>query len=70
MITRRSAPAITTGVVTLLAVALVAATIHLTAPDYAGVRAGRIDAGYLESNDCRKCHEGNYASGMPLFTAR
>ena len=51
----------------MLAVALVAATIHLTAPDYAGVRAGRIDAGYLESNDCRKCHEGNYATWHATF---
>ena len=51
----------------MLAVALVAAIIHLTAPDYAGVRAGRIDAGYLESNDCRKCHEGNYATWHATF---
>jgi hypothetical protein len=39
MITPRSAPAFTTCGFTLLAIALVAATIHVTAPDYAGVRA-------------------------------
>jgi len=32
-----------------------------------GVRAGRVDAGYLESNDCRKCHEGNYATWHATF---
>src|SRR5215813_5697622 len=63
----RFAPAVLTCGFALLAIALVAATIHVTMPDYAGVRAGRIDAGYLESNNCRKCHEGNYASGHATF---
>ena len=67
MITPQSARAVTISGFTLLAVALVAATIHVTMPDYAGVRAGRIDAGYLESNNCRKCHEGNYATWHATF---
>ena len=67
MITPRSASAVTTCGFTLLAVALIAATIHLATPDYAGIRAGRVDAGYLESNDCRKCHEGNYATWHATF---
>src|SRR4029077_11687439 len=46
---------------------LVAAAVHVTTPDYAGIRAGRFDAGYLESNDCRKCHEGNYATWHATF---
>jgi hypothetical protein len=53
--------------VTLFALTLVAATIHITAPDYAVIRAGRLDAGYLESNNCRKCHEGNYATWHATF---
>src|ERR1044071_6429579 len=64
---RRFAPVLTTGAITLIAIAVVAAIIRMTAPDYAGIRAGRIDAGYLESNDCRKCHEGNYATWHDTF---
>ena len=67
MITPQSSSAVTTCGFALLAVALVAATIHLATPDYAGIRAGRVDAGYLESNDCRKCHEGNYATWHATF---
>lgn len=67
MMTPRFALAVATGVATSLAIALVAATIYVTTPDYADVRAGRIDAGYLESNDCRKCHEGNYATWHATF---
>ena len=59
MITPRLASALTTGAIALLAIALVAAAIHATTPDYAGIRTGRINTGYLESNDCRKCREGN-----------
>src|SRR4029450_8539120 len=67
MITPRSAAAVTTCGFVLLAIALIAATIHLATPDYAGIRAGRVDAGYLESNDCRKCHEGNDAAWHASF---
>ena len=38
MITRRFSPGVTTCGFTLIAIALVAATIHVTMPDYAGVR--------------------------------
>ena len=31
------------------------------------MRAGRADAGYLESGDCRKCHETNYTSWHATF---
>jgi predicted CXXCH cytochrome family protein len=67
MITPRSVAAVATCGFTLLAIALVAAMIHVTAPDYARVRAGRVDAGYLESNNCRKCHDGNYATWHATF---
>ncbi len=36
-------------------------------PNYAGVRRGQADAGYLESGDCRKCHEPEYASWRATF---
>src|ERR1044072_157881 len=67
MITPRFSPAVATGGCTLFAVALVAATIQMTAPDYARIRAGRMDEGYLESNNCRKCHEANYATWHAPF---
>src|SRR5262245_66232042 len=67
MIAPRFAPAVITSCFALLAIALVAATVHAVTPDYAGIRAGRIDAGYLESNNCRKCHEGNYATWHATF---
>ena len=53
--------------VTLLALTTLVAVIWAVAPDYAQVRAGRIDAGYLESGDCRKCHETNYASWRATY---
>ena len=51
----------------LLAVTAIALTIRALTPDYASVRVGRADAGYLESGDCRKCHETNYASWHATF---
>ncbi|MGH7936531.1 MAG: hypothetical protein ACREF8_05945, partial [Chthoniobacterales bacterium] len=54
-----------TGVV--LAFAATGLTIKTLAPDYADVRRGRADAGYLASDDCRKCHEWNYATWHQTF---
>ncbi len=51
----------------ILTVAAVALTIHALTPDYAVVRLGRADAGYLESGDCRKCHEWNYTTWHATF---
>ena len=53
--------------ITLLALGVVAVAIWAVAPSYATVRAGRADAGYLESGDCRKCHETNYTSWHATF---
>jgi predicted CXXCH cytochrome family protein len=54
-------------IVTLVALGAVAAIIRAVTPDYGTVRAGRADAGYLESGDCRKCHETNYVSWHVTF---
>src|SRR5215470_7574114 len=67
MITSRFTPAVAACVVSFLATMLVAVIIHAVMPDYAGIRAGRVDAGYLESNNCRKCHEGNFATWHATF---
>jgi len=53
--------------ITLVALGAIAAALWAVAPGYATVRAGRADAGYLESGDCRKCHETNYASWHATF---
>ncbi|MBA2430641.1 MAG: hypothetical protein H0V56_00825 [Chthoniobacterales bacterium] len=53
--------------VTLITLLGIAAALWAVAPDYRSVRAGRADAGYLESNDCRKCHESNYQSWHATF---
>lgn len=50
-----------------LAVTTIGLTIHGLAPAYATARRGRIDAGYLSSGDCRKCHEQKYASWHRTF---
>lgn len=51
----------------LISLAVIAAAIRAVAPRYSQVRAGREDAGYLESGDCRKCHTDNYASWHKTF---
>ncbi len=51
----------------LLAVTAIALTIRALTPDYASVRVGRADAGYLESGDCRKCHAMNYDTWRQTF---
>ena len=62
----RATPGIVLGIV-LSSFAAVALIIRLLTPDYANVRTGRADAGYLASNDCRKCHEWNYETWHATF---
>ena len=67
MILRRFPKPLLAWAITLLALGAIAVVIRAVAPAYATVRAGRADAGYLESGDCRKCHETNYASWHATF---
>lgn len=67
MVLSRFSANLTAWAVTLLAVVTIVATIRMVAPDYARVRTGRFDAGYLESSDCRKCHESNYSTWHATF---
>jgi predicted CXXCH cytochrome family protein len=55
------------GVTTLFCLTATAIVIRALIPGYDIVRHGRSDAGYLQSGDCRKCHEGNYASWHATF---
>src|SRR5205085_7953487 len=56
-----------TWAITILALVAIAAVLRAVAPDYATVRKGRIDAGYLQSSDCRKCHGTNYATWSATY---
>src|SRR5438552_18688154 len=67
MIMSRFSPALKAWILTSLAMVLVGLTILIVAPNYANVRAGRDDAGYLQSSDCRKCHEMNYSTWHSTF---
>jgi predicted CXXCH cytochrome family protein len=51
----------------VLALGAIALAIKALTPDYAGIRAGRLDAGYLPSDNCRKCHESNYTTWHATF---
>lgn len=48
--------------ITLGAVGLVAAIVLVARPSYEGRRAGFADENYLQSTDCRSCHEDHFAS--------
>jgi predicted CXXCH cytochrome family protein len=67
MILARLPKSLLTWTITLLALGTIAAALFAVAPDYSKVRAGRIDAGYLQSGDCRKCHETNYRTWMATY---
>ncbi|HEY2712137.1 MAG TPA: cytochrome c3 family protein [Chthoniobacterales bacterium] len=49
------------------AIAGIGLLIHFLTPDYAAVNRGRMDAGYLLSGDCRKCHAQNYDTWYQTF---
>jgi hypothetical protein len=54
-------------IVTLATLGIIVAVIRAVSPNYQTIGAGRIDAGYLQSGDCRKCHETNYTSWHRTF---
>ncbi len=51
----------------LFSLLAIASILWAFTPSYRSVRLGRADAGYLESGDCRKCHESNYATWHSTF---
>jgi DMSO reductase anchor subunit len=55
---------------TLLAIALVAGTIHMTAPNYASIRAGRVAAGYLDQTIAGNATKEITRRGVRRFIAR
>ncbi len=50
------------GTLTMLGAIGVAAVVLALRPDYASLHKGRVDEGYLTSQDCRRCHEDRYSS--------
>lgn len=67
MIQLRLPKPVLTWALTVIALGSLTVVIRALAPEYEKVRAGRTDAGYLESGDCRKCHATNYASWHATF---
>lgn len=45
----------------------ISAVLFALRPDYVSARAGQLDAGYLGSNDCRKCHQLQYDTWRATF---
>ena len=70
MITPRSARAVTISGFTLLAVALVAATIHVTMPDYAGVAPDGSMPAIWNQTIAGNATKEITRRGMRLFIAR
>ena len=56
--------------ITVGALLLVAAIVLLARPNYVGVRAGRADENYLQSQDCKSCHEDHFNSWARTFHSR
>jgi hypothetical protein len=57
-------------VITIIAVLLVAAIVLGARPAFEGRRAGFADENYLQSTDCRSCHEDHFASWARTFHSR
>lgn len=63
-------PTIKPILITLSALLTVAAIVRATRPAYEGRRAGFADENYLQSTDCRSCHEDHFASWNRTFHSR
>ena len=55
---------------TIVAFFVVGMTVLALVPDYSGTRAGRADAGYLDSGKCLSCHADHHASWARTFHSR
>lgn len=55
---------------TIIAAFIVAATVFAMLPEYKGIRAGRADENYLQSNKCVSCHTDHHASWAKTYHSR
>ncbi|HET8678356.1 MAG TPA: hypothetical protein VFO63_21320 [Blastocatellia bacterium] len=55
---------------TIIAAVIIAVAVFEARPRYKGVRAGRADADYISSRNCRACHDGHYDSWARTFHRR
>src|SRR3954471_2081653 len=53
--------------IVMLVTGMILLVVRALTPQHAGVRAGRMDAGYLPSGECRKCHQSNYRTWHATF---
>ncbi|HYP29284.1 MAG TPA: hypothetical protein VE262_21415 [Blastocatellia bacterium] len=55
---------------TIIAAFAVAATVFAMLPEYKGIRAGRADEDYLQSNKCVSCHTDHHESWARTYHSR
>jgi len=63
-------PIIKSAAITVLTALTVAAMVWAARPDYFGIRAGRADENYLDSQKCLLCHPAHYESWARSFHSR
>lgn len=61
---------IKSAVLTVFAAVVVAALVFAAQPTYVGVRAGKADADYLDSQKCLACHTDHFASWRETHHSR
>lgn len=73
---RRASPSlmqtvvVKSAVLTVFAAVIVAALVFAAQPTYVGVRAGKADADYLDSQKCLACHTDHFASWRQTHHSR
>ncbi|MBL8190999.1 MAG: hypothetical protein JNK38_23475, partial [Acidobacteria bacterium] len=58
------------AVLTAVATLAVAALVFAARPSYQGIRAGKADADYLDSQKCLACHTDHFASWRQTHHSR
>ncbi len=57
-------------ILTIFVAAFIGATVFAMRPNYVGIRAGKADENYVPSDECKSCHESNFASWNETFHSR
>ena len=58
------------AIITFIVTALVGVIATSMKPNYEGMRAGHVDADYIDSKKCVACHSGHYASWARTYHSR
>src|SRR5262245_32496324 len=63
-------PILKSAVITLLAAFAIAAMVWAAEPKYIGIRRGRADENYLDSQKCQVCHPAHFQSWARTYHSR